>query len=293
MADSELMQLYKSDRNPSQETRYQELLRQQNIDPSQVGRGGNGSDAGILSPTGALAQTSAALGAAKQIRDFNIQSNQPAIQSLQKQSTDLDSRYKDLLASIKGQQSVASDKQTLATNNELARRGIGSDSGLYEQQQAMAQAPIAANYQSLSANAGIAQQDQVNALAQAIAQYQTGDPNAAMSAGLNINAAAQAAQQFQQNYEQQQQQFSAQQQQQQFANNLASQQSAYQQQRNPLELALLQAQVNNANKPTGGGSGIDLSAIIQALGGGGATTPSSFKPSNVVSAPNVSKDYRS
>ncbi len=206
MADTELQQLFKSSRNPIQENRYQELLRQQNIDPSQVGQGGNGSDAGILSPTGAIAQTSAALGAAKQIRDFNIQSNQPAIQSLQKSSTDLDSRYKDLLASIKGQQGVAENSQTLATNNELAKRGISSDSGLAQQQQASAMAPIAANYQSLSANTGVSQQQQLNALAQAIASLQTGNPESSVNSGMAINNASQQANQWSQQFDYQKQQ---------------------------------------------------------------------------------------
>lgn len=160
----------------------------------------NGNGTRSLSP---LSATESALKNAEQIRQYNVQANQPAIQTLQKNSTDLQGRYKELLSSIKGQQGVAEDAQTLATNNELGRRGITADSGLGANQIAGALRPIAANFQQLSANTGIAEQNDLNGLAEKIASLQAGDPASAFSGALNINSAEQSANQFQQTLAQQ------------------------------------------------------------------------------------------
>jgi hypothetical protein len=109
------------------------------------------------------------------------QANQPAIQTLQGQVDPLKQRYSTLLDSIKGQQKVAEDAQTLATNNELGRRGISADSGIAEQQQASAQRPIAQQYENLAANTGVQQEHDLGGIAQAIAQLQSGAASSGIS----------------------------------------------------------------------------------------------------------------
>jgi len=125
---------------------------------------------------------------AQALRDFNVQNNQPAITSLQGQSTDLQSRYKDLLTSIKGQQGVAENQQITATSNELGKRGINNQSGVYQQEQANALRPVDAQYQGLSAQTGVAEQGQLNDVANSIATLQAGNPeNSATLASGNLN----------------------------------------------------------------------------------------------------------
>lgn len=143
---------------------------------------------------------------AKKVQQMQIDANQPAIAQLQKSSTDLQGTYKDLLESIKGQQGVAQDAQTLATNNELGRRGISSDSGVAQQQQASALRPIAAQYQGLAANAGIQQQNDLSGIAGQIAQLQGGNLPSALQFGQGASSLAQQAQQIAQNYALQQKQ---------------------------------------------------------------------------------------
>ncbi len=54
-----------------------------------------------------VASTASAIDTAKQIRQFNIDSAQPQIQTLQGSVDPLKQRYSDILASIKGNQQVA------------------------------------------------------------------------------------------------------------------------------------------------------------------------------------------
>lgn len=128
------------------------------------------------------------------------EANQPAINTLQGQVDPLKQRYSNLLTSIKGQQKVAEDSQTLATNNELGKRGISADSGIAQQEQASAQRPIAQQYQGLSAQTGLNQEHDLGGIAQAIAQLQSGAAQTGISQGLNLfqgyQQADQAAQQL-------------------------------------------------------------------------------------------------
>jgi len=133
---------------------------------------------------------------ANKTRQYNIQANQPAIQQLQKTSTDLDTRYKDLLSSIKGGQKVAEDAQILATNNELGRRGISADSGVAQQQTASALRPIASDYASLTANTGMSQQKELSDLALQIANLQSGNPMESLNFASGIADREEQKQQF-------------------------------------------------------------------------------------------------
>lgn len=140
---------------------------------------------------------------ADKIRQYNINANQPAIQQLQKTSTDLDTRYKDLLGSIKGQQKVAEDAQILSTNNEMGRRGISADSGIAEREQAAGLRPIASEYSALTANTGLSQQRDISEIAKQIAMLQTGNPMESLNFSSQLMDREQQASQFERTLAQQ------------------------------------------------------------------------------------------
>lgn len=142
--------------------------------------------------------TQASLDSARQIRDFNIQSNQPAIQAYEQSKNPLQDRYKGLLDQIKGNQQVAEQRQTLTTNNEMAKRGITNNSGVYQQQMTDALNPITRDYTNKYGETVANQNADVAAIDRAIAQLKTGSPAESIGAALNIGNAAQSANQFEQ-----------------------------------------------------------------------------------------------
>lgn len=252
--DTELQQLVKigqsGGRNPIQETRYQELLKQA---PGQA----NG-----ISSTDPIAQ-------AQRVRDFTIQSNQPAIQSYEASKQPLQDRYKNLLDTIKGNQQVAENRQTVTTNNELARRGISNDSGVFQQEMTNVLNPLTAQYTGMQKDTLANQNIDMAAIDKAIAMLKTGNPENAISGGLQIGNQLQQAEQSANQLQLQQQQLQEQSKQSAMANALQQLQfdteSGYKKQTFPLELALLQAQVNKANRPAGGG-GASLESLAAQLG---------------------------
>lgn len=177
---------------------------------------------------------------AQKLQQFNVQANQPAIASLQASKAPLEQRYSDLVANIKGNQTTATNAQTVTTNNELARRGI-QGGGYADQQLQNALQPIGVQYSGLLGQANTGQSTDESAINNAIAQLQSGDPNAAVSGALQYGgiesqanqAAASLAQQqvaqnqnfqlSQQNYGLQQQQLAQQLAQQKIANQFTQQ----------------------------------------------------------------------
>ena len=135
MADTQLQYLEKvgSQRNPIQETEYQNLLKQ------------SGGSSGMSGSSGDLVSQ------AQQLQKMYSEANQPAISSLQAsiptigqrfaqtgeylkgKYTDLKSYYDGLLASITGKGQQAEQDVTTATSQELGRRGISAESGLFGQ----------------------------------------------------------------------------------------------------------------------------------------------------------------
>lgn len=148
---------------------------------------------------------------AERARQYNIQANQPVVQQLQKTQTDLGSQYKQLLDSIKGNYNTATNAQTLATNNELGRRGISSDSGLYQQEMANAMRPIDSQFQSLAANTGLQQGKDMQDLALQIANLQSGNPAESLNFGQGVASQQQQANNLAAQIAAQQQQVAAQQ----------------------------------------------------------------------------------
>ena len=154
---SELQKLAATDRNPSQESRYRELLTQANIpfttgggfsmntNVQGFGTGGNayGDAAGaFFSPSGtsgaqygagAGASATSALDSARQFRDFTIESNQPAIQGLEASKTPLNARYDALISQLTARETKESGAQSLALTREYGKRGILPSSGMFEQ----------------------------------------------------------------------------------------------------------------------------------------------------------------
>ena len=164
--------------------------------------GGAGKGPSTSSPSQGASNNAASfqdvLGNAKQLQQYQVEQNQPAIQTLQGQSSDLQDRYSKLVDSIKGAGSVASNAQTLATNNELGARGILPSSGLYQQQQANAQLPVAAQTGGLLSQAGVSEQQDLGNLAGNIASLQAGNVPGALSGASSIMGLTQQASQFSQ-----------------------------------------------------------------------------------------------
>ena len=173
--DSELQQLYKTARNPIQEQRYQQLLSQSGLSEGDVGKGGNGADSSGLNPNGATIQGAQALQIANKAQQMQVQANQPAIATLNTQKSSLDDQYSKLLDSISASEQPALNAQTLATNNELGRRGITSDSGVAQNQMASALLPVTTQFGQLQAQTGLSRQQDLGNIANAIAQLQTGN----------------------------------------------------------------------------------------------------------------------
>lgn len=195
MADSRLTELEKikastGGLNPVQNSEYEALRSQYQASQPQA--------APVVDP---IAQ-------AQKFLEFQKTANQPVVQQLEASKAPLEQKYQDLVASIKGTGKVAQDRQTLATNNELGRRGILPTSGLYEQEQANAALPLQAQIASQLAQTGMAQNDDLTKLALQIAQLQAGNPSDAISGALNYGNQVQSANQFAQDlaYRQQQSQ---------------------------------------------------------------------------------------
>jgi hypothetical protein len=205
MADSEFQQLSKTDRNPIQETRYQELLKS--------GAGG-GSD---------IASSAAQL--LKMYQEANkpavesLQASIPEIQNkyaqtgqyLQKQVGTLDERYKNLLSSITGARDTSVQNVETNTSQELGRRGISAQSGLFGQTVNKATQPVQQAFAGDISNLGVSQQSALDTLMNmisgntqssvesqrsvqnAIAQLQAGAGQSSVTGALQQYQAQQAA----------------------------------------------------------------------------------------------------
>lgn len=148
---------------------------------------------------------------AKRLNDFQVQANQPAIQSLQASQDPLKQRYSDLISNIKGNQQTAENRQTVSTKNELARRGI-SGGGFYDQQLTDSLTPITSDYTNMLSQANTGQSQDLSNIGLQIAQLQAGNPSSSISSALNLTGLQSQAQSQAAQMAQQQQQFASQQQ---------------------------------------------------------------------------------
>lgn len=123
---------------------------------------------------------------ANQALQFTRQANAPVVQTLKTQKTDLSTRYKDILESIKGEQTNAEQRQTVVTSNELGKRGITGSSGLAQQTISDALLPIAREFAGLRTNASLSETKDLNDLAYKIASLESGNPESALSTGVSL-----------------------------------------------------------------------------------------------------------
>lgn len=165
-----------------------------------------GANTSALDPTQTFNN---ALDQAKGIRQFNIDSAQPQISTLQSNKSNLDTQYQSLLNSIKGDQTLAVNNATKATNATMAARGLSTQDPMAQTNLAGAQSAAAQPYSSLQAQTGVQQIQDENSIASQIAALQAGNPEQAISASTGISGLAgqlgqlgvsQQAQNFAQNY---------------------------------------------------------------------------------------------
>ncbi len=133
-----------------------------------------------------------AVNSAQALQQFQVQANQPAIQTLQNQynpSTGggaLVDKYNDLLSSIKGVGSVAVNQATLGAANELGQRGLLPSSSLYQQSVGSALQPVTSGIQQNLATVGLGEQQDLGNIANQIAQLQAGNPTASITGAQNL-----------------------------------------------------------------------------------------------------------
>lgn len=126
------------------------------------------------------------VGNAQKLLDFQKTANAPVAQALGSQVPGIQDQYTQLVNSIKGNQQLDTNRQTLATSNELGARGILPSSGLYQQQMTDALTPIDTQYSGLLTQANTGSIQDLQGLALQIAQLQAGNPDTAISGGLSI-----------------------------------------------------------------------------------------------------------
>jgi len=133
---------------------------------------------------------------------------------LQGQVQPLSDRYSSLLDEIKGNQKTATEQQTVATANELGRRGVSTTSGLGEQTIASSLLPVNRTFTPLIQQTGLAREADLSALQNqitgltgqetnslrdiqnAIAQLQSGAATGAVPTALSLLGSQQQASQF-------------------------------------------------------------------------------------------------
>lgn len=118
---------------------------------------------------------------AKQLIQTTQEANKPAIGTLQGLQTDLKQRYDDLVNSIKGAGTVAANRQTTITANELGARGILPNTTYGQQEISNALLPVNAAYAGSAAQVGLAGAQTQADIASQIAQLQSGNPAGAIS----------------------------------------------------------------------------------------------------------------
>jgi hypothetical protein len=176
--------------NPVKQTKYNQLnAAYQQSQPSTTGTIGTSSTStpNSIDPQQAINN---ALSAAKSVQQFNIDAAQPQISTLQSNKSNLDTQYQSLLDSIKGDQTLAVNNATKATNATLAARGLSTQDPNAQTQQASAASAAAQPYSSLTAQTGISQAQDENNIAAQIAALQSGNPTEATSSAQGINSIA-------------------------------------------------------------------------------------------------------
>lgn len=138
---------------------------------------------------------------AKKLRQFTIESNQPAIQSYQASKAPLEERYKNVLNQIKGNQTISEEREKTNVAREYGKRGIPLSSGVYDQAVSQAINPISQAYTGMYQDSLASQNIDLSNIDKAIALLQSGNPESAISGALGFTSNAQQAEQSSRNYD--------------------------------------------------------------------------------------------
>jgi len=166
--------------------------------PSSSGGGGSSGDGGSSGGGGSY-QAPAPIdlvAQARQLNEFNIQQNQPAITAMQGSKQPLIDRYNAVLEGLKGRETQQIESATLATSNELGRRGILPGSGFGVRQLQGATQPIASQYSAQYGQLGAAQAGDISDIDRAIAALQAGNSSESVSQALSMLTLNQNQRQF-------------------------------------------------------------------------------------------------
>lgn len=110
---------------------------------------------------------------------------------LQGESQSLGDRYQALLDDINNRETKDTNSQTLVTNNELAKRGLSSDSGSAQQEMQNVLSPILSNYGNIKKQTTLDSTDAQRAVSDAISGLvpkQTADRRSIVQAIANLQA---------------------------------------------------------------------------------------------------------
>jgi hypothetical protein len=151
------------------------------------------TSSGMLNSSSATGAMSSPIAAASDILKFNREANQPAIQAYEASRKPLNERYDALLSSIKTNQKISEDRETLKVNNSMAQRGIGNDSNLYNREMADSLNPVTMQYTNLMKDTEAGRSSDMSAIDKAIAMLNTGDPMAALNMASNLITTQNAA----------------------------------------------------------------------------------------------------
>lgn len=151
----------------------------------------------------AISQLQSTIGQTQQ--SFDARASQ-----LEAEKKPLQERYTALISQIKGNQQVAENRQTVASRNELGKRGIPLTSGVAEQEVVNSVNPVTQQYTGLIqdtgfqqekdlrgiandiTNLGLSKTETINAIQNAIAQLQSGAATSGITQGTNIYQSSQA-----------------------------------------------------------------------------------------------------
>lgn len=108
----------------------------------------------------------------------------PAIQTLQSGIDPLKDRYSKLIADIRGRRETAVQQVGIDTAREFGKRGISTQSGVYDIALRNAQTPVEQTYGQLETGAAGEEQDKIRAIQTAIAGLQAGSGKDAITQAL-------------------------------------------------------------------------------------------------------------
>lgn len=225
MADSELEQLAKSDRNPVQEGRYKELLAQSNLGYFQGGNESNTTQFRAFAGGGgglSGGATTDPIAQAQKLLAFQQQANQPQIASLQAQLPEIEQkygaesarltgekeplkqRYQNIIDQLTGREKADIGMAQQRTSREFGYRGIPASSTLFLDELQRAESPIRQQYGGQIKEVGLEQETGLRGIDQllsqlagqsveskrvvqnAIAQLQSGNPGDAIQGAMQI-----------------------------------------------------------------------------------------------------------